>query len=221
MKQWWRRVRPYIISGLIYSIARFIGITIRIKPIGYEKVKDLGEAVIFCGWHGRSLIPANFFKGKGLWAIISLSRDGEMQKRIFNKFGFNVIRGSTGRGGARAAVEAIRVLRKGESMAMTPDGPRGPSGVVQEGVILFAQKSGAALIPVGSFSKPGWQAPTWDRYLIPWPFAKAVFTFGDPIYVPADANEDESEAIRLKLEGEIHRMQRLAETEVGYTRHDG
>lgn len=221
MKQWWRRVRPYLISGIIYSIARAIGVTMRIKALGYEQIKELPGAKIYCGWHGRSLIPANFFKGKGLWAIISLSRDGEMQKRIFNKFGFNVIRGSTGRGGARAAVEAIRVLRKGESMAMTPDGPRGPAGVVQEGVILFSQKSGAALIPVGSFSKPGWLAPTWDRYLIPWPFSKAVFAFGDPIYVPADASDEDAEVIRKKLEDEIHRVQTLAETAVGYTRHDG
>ncbi|HZH98856.1 MAG TPA: DUF374 domain-containing protein, partial [Fimbriimonadaceae bacterium] len=148
MKQWWRDRRPYVVSGGVYFAARLIGKSLRLRVEGHERLAEIEGGKIVCGWHGRSLIPANFFKGKGVWAIISLSRDGEMQKRIFTKFGFQIIRGSTGRGGARAAVESIRVLRTGDTMAVTPDGPRGPSGVVQPGVILMAQKSGAALIPV-------------------------------------------------------------------------
>src|SRR5688572_9644726 len=106
---------------------------------------------ILCGWHGRSFAFANHFRGKGLWVIISQSRDGEMQSRIFGKLGFNIIRGSTVRGGVRALVDSIRVLKYGGTMAMTPDGPRGPNGVVQAGVMAMAQKSGAALVP-GGFS---------------------------------------------------------------------
>jgi hypothetical protein len=192
-----------------------IGMTLRIKTEGWEEVRNLPCGKIYCGWHGRSFIPAQFFKGRGVWCIISHSRDGEMQKRIFTRYGFRVIRGSTGRGGERALVESIRVLRQGDEMAITPDGPRGPSGVVQPGVLMMARKSGCALVPVGSSARRGWYAPTWDRYMIPWAFSRAAFVFGAPIYVPSDADEDTVEGIRQNLEAEIHRMQARADAITG------
>lgn len=215
LKQWWRNVRPYVLSSLIYGLARTLGRTIRLEVQGFEKVKDLPHGKIYAGWHGVTLIPANFLKGRGAWVIISHSRDGEMQSRIFSKFGFQIIRGSTGRGGERALVESIRVLRKGGEMAMTPDGPRGPSGVVQPGVVMMARKSGAALIPVGISAKPAWRAPTWDRYLVPYPFAKGIFAFGEPIYLSENADEEEQERVRLQLEEAIHAMQTDVERQLG------
>ena len=216
MKRWWRSVRPYVLSGLIYAIARFIGMTLRLTTRGYEEATALPTGKLYAGLHGRTLIAANFFKGKGVWTLISQSRDGEMQNRIFKRFGFKTIRGSTGRGGVKAAVEAIKVLRQGATMAFTPDGPRGPSGVVQGGIMLMAQKSGAALIPVGVSAKRRWLAPTWDHYLVPWPFSKAIIIFGDPIYVAKDAAEEQVENARLRLESEIHRLQAEAEKAMGH-----
>ena len=136
--------------------------------------------------------------------IISQSNDGEIQTGIFKRLGYKVIRGSTGRGGVRAAIEAIKVLKAGGTMAMTPDGPRGPSGVVQGGVMLMALKSGARLIPVGLASKPCIRFKSWDRYMLPLPFAKALILFGEPMTVPAGADEATVEEIRLKFEAAIH-----------------
>lgn len=215
MKRWWRAVRPGILPPIVYLLARLIGMTVRIKTVGYEKVQDLAMGTIFAGWHGRTFVPANFFRGKGVWTIISQSRDGEMQNRIFKRFGFNTIRGSTGRGGVKAAIESIRVLSEGNVMAFTPDGPRGPSGVVQGGIMLMAKKSGAALVPVGVSAKPRWLAPTWDRYMLPMPFSRAVMVFGEPLYVLADATEAAVEEVRLRLELELHRLEREADQMVG------
>ena len=212
MKQWWRNRRPYLVSGFIYAFARIIGSTLRLKLVNFERVRDLPGGRVYCGWHGHSFIPAHHFRNRGYWVIISHSRDGEIQNRIFTKLGYNVIRGSTGRGGVRALIESIRVLRDGATMAITPDGPRGPSGVVQEGVMMMAQKSGCALIPVGTYAKPAWFAPTWDRYMVPLPFARGVFVFGDPIYVKENATTEEMECLRKKLEEEIHRLQAEAKT---------
>ncbi|MER3466435.1 MAG: hypothetical protein C4340_04725, partial [Armatimonadota bacterium] len=72
---------------------------------------------------------------KGWWALVSHSRDGEMQNGIFQRFGFRTIRGSTKRGGARAAVQCVRLLKEGETFVFTPDGPRGPSREVQQGIL--------------------------------------------------------------------------------------
>jgi lysophospholipid acyltransferase (LPLAT)-like uncharacterized protein len=214
VSSWWRRVRPVLIGKMAFGLLKFICSTLRLTTPGYEKIKGLPSGVIICGWHGKSLIPGYFFRGKGLWVVISQSRDGDIQNVVFSSLGYNVIRGSTGRGGVRAAVEAIRALRKGGSMAMTPDGPRGPSGIVQGGVLLMAQKSGAALVPVGISARPRLLARSWDRYMVPWPFGRAVFTFGDPIYVPETASDQEVEALRLRLEEAIHAKEAEADAEL-------
>src|SRR5687767_5888827 len=124
LKYRWRNVRPYVVSGLLYGLVRLIGSTMRMKVIG---APESYEKTIICGWHGRTFAFANQFRNKGFWVIISHSRDGEMQSRIFTQLGFNIIRGSTGRGGVRALVVSIRTLKNGGTMAMTPDGPRGPN----------------------------------------------------------------------------------------------
>ena len=207
MKQWWRNRRPFFVSGIIYALARFIGGTMRVKLVHFECLGDLRGGRIYCGWHGHSFVPAMYFRKRGYWVIISQSRDGEIQNRIFSKLGYNIIRGSTGRGGARALIESIRVLKQGACMAITPDGPRGPSGVIQEGIMRMAQKSGCALIPVGTYAKPAWFAPTWDRYMMPLPFSRAIFVFGQPMFVADSATPEQVEQQRLKLQDQIHQLQ--------------
>jgi lysophospholipid acyltransferase (LPLAT)-like uncharacterized protein len=216
MKWWWRRNRPELIGGLIYRFARLLGMTLRTRTEGWEAARDLPGGKILLTWHGRTYIAGQFFRNAGFWVIISHSRDGEIQYRILNRMGFHVIRGSTGRGGERALVESIRCLRQGNTMAITPDGPRGPSGVVQGGVMAMARKSGAALIPVGISARPRILVKSWDRHQVPLPFARGLIIFGAPLYVPADADEAAVEAIRLQLEAEMHRLQDEAERQLGF-----
>lgn len=215
LKKKWRAARPYVLSNLVYGIARFIGMTVRLKLVGYDRFQAMEGGRIFAGWHGRTLLGAHLFRGHGVWTIISHSRDGEMQARIFERFGFQIIRGSTGRGGVRAAVESIRILRRGGTMAFTPDGPRGPSGVVQDGIMVMAQKSGAALVPVGVAARPCYRAPTWDRYLVPIPFGRAIMIFGEPMYVGHEDTPDEVEAVRQAFEQEMRRLEDEAERAIG------
>src|SRR5450755_4982605 len=104
----------------MYIVFRSLAATWRIRVLGFEEALALPGGKILFGWHGRTATGAKFFRKRGFWAIISLSRDGEMQDKIFRRLGFKTIRGSTGRGGARALVESIRVLRAGGVMALTP-----------------------------------------------------------------------------------------------------
>lgn len=220
IKAKWRQIRPYVISHLAYTLANLLGKTLKIETVGLDRVEELEGGKILAGWHGRIFLATQVFKNQGVWTIISHSRDGEMQKRIFTKFGYNTIRGSTGRGGARAAVESIKVLRKGAMMAFTPDGPRGPSGVIQNGMLAMAQKSGAAMIPVGVSAKDRWLVKSWDRWMVPKPFSQGIMIFGTPLYVPANASDDEIERIRQTFELEMHRLERLAEQLYGYPNPD-
>ncbi|MBS1724928.1 MAG: lysophospholipid acyltransferase family protein [Armatimonadetes bacterium] len=216
LKQRWRNVRPYVLSPLVYFVARILSATWRIKAEGYEPVESLPGGKIYAGWHGRTFVAAAFFRGKGLWTIISHSKDGDMQDAIFKGFGFKTIRGSTGRGGVKAAIASIDVLKQGAVMAFTPDGPRGPSGVVQGGIMLMAKKSGALLVPVGVSANRRIQIKTWDRYMVPKLFARCLMIFGDPISLPQDASDEVVEEVRLKLQSELHRLEALAESRCGH-----
>ena len=111
---------------------------------------------------GAPCIPANLLRNRGYWALISLSRDGELQNHIFRRFGFQTVRGSTGRGGIRGALQMARRVQDGGVLAFTPDGPRGPTHKVQLGVILMAEKSGAPIVPVGISASRRWLMKSWD-----------------------------------------------------------
>lgn len=213
LKQWWRGVRPRVLSNALYGLLRFVGSTVRMKAINFPE-QDSGA--IICGWHGRSFLFANGYRNRGYWVIISQSNDGEMQSRIFRRLGFQIIRGSTGRGGVRAAVEGIRALKEGGTLALTPDGPRGPSHVVQSGIMMIAQKSGGRIIPAALSARPRLIAKSWDKYMFPIPFGKAVVIYGDPITVPKTASEEEVEQIRLRVQDEINRLEKEADRMMGY-----
>ncbi|MCW5937129.1 MAG: lysophospholipid acyltransferase family protein [Fimbriimonadaceae bacterium] len=216
MKQHWRNVRPYVLGPLILRLARLLGSTWKIRTVGYEDVEALPGGKIFSGWHGTTFTAAVLFRGKGVWTIISQSKDGDMQNIIFSGFGFRTIRGSTGRGGARAAAESIRVLKQGATMAFTPDGPRGPTHVVQPGIIVMAKKAGVPIVPVGVSAERRWLAPTWDRYMVPKPFARCVMVFGEPHRIPRDADEAALEEARLAFEKAMLEVEAEAERLAGH-----
>lgn len=208
MKTWWRSIRPKLLPPLILAIIKTLMATVSIELKNFTEPQ---QGTIMIGWHGRIILATKTFRKSGQWIMISQSRDGEMQNRIFSNLGFNVVRGSTGRGGMKALLEAIRELKKGAVFALTPDGPRGPSGIIQGGVITMAKKSGCPIIPVGVSANRRWLFKSWDRYMIPKPFAKGIMIFGDPISIPADATEEETEQLRIKLETELHRLETQAE----------
>lgn len=207
----WQKLKKRILSRLAYGLFRAVGSSLRLQVLDWGQFESNDSKLIFCGWHGKSLVFANYFRKRGYWVIISNSNDGDIQNRVFQLLGFQSIRGSTGRGGVKAALQGVKVLRDGGTMAITPDGPRGPSGEVQGGVMMMAQKSGALLVPVGISAQRAWYAKSWDRYMIPKLFSRARIIFGEPIGVPPKATDEEVEAIRVEFERRIHDAQRLAD----------
>lgn len=206
-----------ILSWLIWLLARVIYKTLRMQTENMESlIPSPNKGAILVTWHGRTFIAANILRNRGYWALISLSRDGELQNRIFRRFGFQTVRGSTGRGGVRGALEMARKVQKGEVLAFTPDGPRGPTHKVQPGVILMAEKSGAPIVPVGISASKRILIRSWDSYMIPLPFARAFFLVGEPIYVPPNLDENGRLAYAAQLERALNRIEREAERRAGH-----
>lgn len=184
-----------LLSGLIAGLVRFLAGTARVTEVGEaaaQAVLKEHNGGILVTWHGRTLIPLYRYRNRGYWALVSLSRDGDIQAQNFKTFGFQIVRGSTGRGGDRAAVQMLRELKKGGVLAFTPDGPRGPARKVQPGVVFFARRSGKPIVPCVAVASPRKLLPTWDDYLIPAPFSRAVWVFGEPVFIGAEESDEDA-----------------------------
>jgi hypothetical protein len=186
--------RDKILPFIAFLIIKIFSSTHRLK---YENTSILSEIkskkqnIIFAFWHGRQFILVNSHKNKGVCIMSSLSKDGELQAKILTKFGYQIVRGSSSKGGDRALVELIRKMKKGNDVAFAVDGPRGPIYNSKAGVLYLAQKTGNPIVPVATSAKSFWQLKNWDQYFIPKPFTKTVVRYGSPIYAKETENIDD------------------------------
>ena len=167
--------------------------TIRIERLRFEHylgLKARGVPILFALWHGRMFLSIQAHRGEGIATMASQSKDGEWIARWLEKNGYVVVRGSTTRGGGQALRAMVRLVRSGRHAALTVDGPRGPSRVVQPGVVQLARLTGAWILPItSSCSKPRFLA-SWDRYLLPFPFSKGVVAYGEPFPITSDISDE-------------------------------
>ena len=175
-----------------------------------------GRPFIICFWHGRMLsIPIADMCGTPINALVSFHSDGLFLSRVLQRLGINTIAGSSSRGGVTALKGVIGALRRGEPVAITPDGPRGPRMRASPGAVLAAKLSGAPLLPVSGSLTRRRVFRSWDRFMLPHPFTRALIRFGRPIKVPATADKRELDEARRQLERELTRLSRDLDAELG------
>ena len=121
------------------------------------------------------------YRGRRISVMVSQSRDGELIARAVGHLGIDTARGSSSRGGAQGMRELLRQAKKGSDIAFTPDGPRGPRGEVQPGVLMAAQSTGWPIIPVAYADTRYKQLRSWDGMRVPLPFAAVHFVYGEPL----------------------------------------
>jgi lysophospholipid acyltransferase (LPLAT)-like uncharacterized protein len=172
----------------------------------FEAFRRRGEPVIFLFWHSRILSLAHLHRNEGIVVLISEHRDGELIARLVERRGFGTARGSSTRGGARGLRHLLRALREGSDLAITPDGPKGPPRRFKVGALVAAQLSGAPLIPLAVGARSAARARSWDRFLLPWPFARIEAVYGAPIHVPRDADEETLKALAARVDAELNRL---------------
>lgn len=169
----------------------------------YRRFWHEGRPVIFVLWHGR-LLPCTFYhRGQGLATLVSQHGDGEIIARIVRRWDYTPVRGSSSRGGLEALRRLVRVVRQGQSLAITPDGPRGPRETMKPGPLIVAQRTGAPLVPVACGASRGRFFGRWDRFLLPAPFSKIHIEYGAPRFVPKSATADDLSRISGELESDL------------------
>ena len=159
--------------------------------------------VVFTLWHGRLLPCTYHHRHQGVVTLISQHRDGEYINRVVRKWGYTAVRGSSSRGGLDALRELVRHLKNGRSLAITPDGPRGPREKLKPGPLLAAQLAGAPVIPVASGASRASYFGGWDRFMIPHPFARLQIAYGEPVYVPRRADEAQLQSVAEEVEARL------------------
>jgi lysophospholipid acyltransferase (LPLAT)-like uncharacterized protein len=212
------RWHQQLAATLIYLGIRALAATIRFRLEDRSGFFDGApkEKIIFAIWHNRLALSAvlyrryvlKFAPERRMAGMVSASRDGGLLSQILEHFGIEPVRGSSSRRGPQALIEMTTWAERGHDLAITPDGPRGPRYIVQEGVISTAQLTGLPIVPVSYHLNWKIQPKSWDRFQIPLPFARCELTVGKIIHVPREATEAERENLRRELEMELRAITR-------------
>ncbi|MCV6607242.1 MAG: lysophospholipid acyltransferase family protein [Campylobacterales bacterium] len=161
------------------------------------------EPVVVALWHGEMLmIPFIYHhlrKKKNLIAMISEHKDGELVGKLFQYTGVGNIRGSSSRGAARVFLSAIKEIKNGKDIAITPDGPRGPRFSIADGIVALSNKTGAPIVAMRVKATKHWELKSWDRFLIPKPFGEIVYEVSAPFSVKDLEKEEAKNKISSKL----------------------
>jgi lysophospholipid acyltransferase (LPLAT)-like uncharacterized protein len=171
-----------MMGALLALVARMWLATVRVRVHGAEMLEGEGAAVL-AFFHGTQLLLHKLRRRKRTCVMVSHSKDGELQAAALRTLGFDVVRGSSSRGGARALAAMVHKLREPDTDAVfAVDGPRGPYGVVKPGALALAEKSGARIIPAGAAARRRVVlARAWDRFVLPLPFTRVDIVLGAPI----------------------------------------
>ena len=211
---WYQRLG----SWAIWAAFTAVSATLRYRfhdPHEFMTRKNVTQ-VIYCIWHNRLALSMKMYftfmsrhhQAAGLAALVSASRDGAFLAAILERFGVQAVRGSSSRRGGQALLELTTWAERGHDLAITPDGPRGPRYVVQEGAMALAQVTGLILVPVSCHLSWKIQVKSWDRFQIPLPFSRCDIITGRPLSVPREATDAEREELRKQFEAELRAITR-------------
>ena len=187
------RALVWLVGSLLNAYGQLFLITSRLRieadPDVERLVREQRVPVIYALWHSHVFFVPLFrtFERRAVSVLLSAHRDAQIVGVAARLRGIRLVFGSSTRGGAKAYLQLLTVLQSGESVVMTPDGPKGPAERVKSGVIRLAQQSGCAIVPVALASSRLHRLKSWDRSLLPLPFSKAVFELGAPLYCPDEA----------------------------------
>jgi lysophospholipid acyltransferase (LPLAT)-like uncharacterized protein len=196
-----------VIPRLGYVVIRTLAATLRKKHVHPEHLEHQPQYIIVF-WHAHLLLMLHSRFRRPIVVMSSQHRDAEYIVRVYERYGVECVRGSSTRGGTAALRGFIQKAKNGRTLVFTPDGPKGPARIVKEGVIAAARMTGLPLVPVAFAAKRKKLLGSWDRMVIPYPFSKALYLYGEPLVVPRDADAEEW---RLKLEQTLNALAEDAE----------
>lgn len=204
-----RRFFYFLVTPLLRVLLALLRYSYRVDRIIGNDIADqlVAEKTVCipCYWHQQTLLCANTIRrwiGRGFDASITISAsvDGEIPARLASAWGAKVIRGSANQTGALVMRDMYGAMKRGSSILTAPDGPNGPIFEFKAGNILIARISGAPLLPMAAAADRSWRLRSWDKMLVPKPFARVIIAIGQPHYVPKNTSVDGLERHRVEIQ---------------------
>jgi len=188
-----------VLSLLIYFYMRLVDATARL--VTPPPPPEFPRSVLV-HWHHQLACCICFHRGRRAAALVSRSSDGEFINGALRLLGYETVRGSSSKGAARALILLLRKAGEGFSLAMTPDGPKGPARKAQPGALYLAQKTGLPILPISCATAWRIVFNSWDRFNFPLPFSRAAIVYGEPLRVgTGDDLEDAARELERRLDG--------------------
>jgi lysophospholipid acyltransferase (LPLAT)-like uncharacterized protein len=212
-----QRIALSLITAAGYWFIRLIGPTLRVSVSFEDGAQHALEdrPYIASFWHSCIIPSAYIFRDWGIRVMTSASYDGEYIARIIQKLGFTAIRGSSSRNAVAAQLGMHRALEEGWTVAFTLDGPRGPRHKVKPGPVALGRSSRIALTTFHAAVDKCIVLNSWDRMVIPLPFARVLVRVGKLIHVPPDADDEEMARCTAELQATLDRVCEFSEENVG------
>jgi lysophospholipid acyltransferase (LPLAT)-like uncharacterized protein len=212
---WSRRIQIPILAAAVYSVSRVLGPTLRFEALGQapvEAFRKRKQPCIWAFWH-RVILPIAWYgRNRGIVVMNTTAFDGQWTRKVIERLGFGTAQGSSSRGGLRGLQVMAQRIHEGLECAFTIDGPRGPRYVAKVGPVLLARMTGAPIVLFHIGVDRGKTIEkTWDHFLLPGLFARAVLIGGNPIHVPQDADSDMIKAKHAEMQKELERVRDIAE----------
>ena len=178
-----------------------------IRDESKKNFQFLKENYILALWHGQIFGLLYYLRNTSkLNILVSPSADGDFLANLGKLLGYIIIRGSSFKRTVPATRSIFKALRRKEGVVLVGDGSRGPRHKFQPGSLLIASRTGSCLVPMVFDANWKTQLNSWDRFVIPWPFAKCVFSLGNPIFLPSDIKEEELQKAQKDLESKLNSM---------------
>lgn len=197
-------LKEKIIYFLVVVLYRFNSYSV----IGKQNLRGL-DSYIVVTWHGKFLGLMEYLRNKDIYALASLSKDGNLITNVAKNFGYNFFRGSSSRGGKKAMdkMRSFILNNSSSKIAITPDGPTGPEHKVKPGAFLLSRDCSCPVVPIIVDTKKSWKFKNWHTFYLSKPFSKAKVVIGDPLYF---AKNDDIDFGTKKIEDALLELDKIA-----------
>lgn len=208
-------------GALAAALLRALGATWRVEIVGEHPLRPGAPPVVGALWHEGLLVASHLFRDRDVVVMVSRSRDGDWIDAVLSALGYaRSARGSSSRGGSGALRAQIGLVRDGRSGALLCDGPRGPAHLAKPGGVMLAQRAERPLLAAAIGARPCWRFASWDRSILPLPFARVVCAFGEPFAVPAEGGRDAVESATRRLQLDLERLDLVVAERLASRRSD-
>ena len=204
-------MRKKVSRALALFFVPFLGaLIIRLLYLTNKKVYHSPESLpkeplIFACWHGELLmlpyLYSHYRKQPRAKVLISPHFDGKLISKTISYFGLETLAGSSDKSPAKVLIQAIRTLKDGYDIGITPDGPKGPRHKAADGVVVMAQKANVKVVLVRIQPTKFWQFNSWDRFTVPKPFGTIHYYATQPLDL---SSMDLDEAREFVEQGLLH-----------------